>query len=224
MYQVSIIEWVSRKKEILPPSKETTPKKETPARGPLCFFVRDWANPRSFLHIQVSRTDVKPDEVSPVRQMEDLVRGYLGASAQLHRQVKGRIILATNAALWPTPNLGGPATCAIDEFSFSPDAHLDAELQLADDYDRWLKTNKQEVDLSLWVQDQEDPRHMFHVLLFKSAFGPESRDLWSGTIRYEYASHPHIEAGSVRHRAADVIDCTGGVVERVRLKETASAR
>lgn len=214
MYRAMISDWIVETETGDP--EPVRVRRRSGEGAEFILYGRDWEAPNRYVQIVVVRDSSSPPAARQIADAES--RNVLGPGAILTRRSAGSVVISNGAVLWPSPGPNGVVTCTVDTFRFKDDGHIEMGLRFADDYVRWLRKNRGEVELSMWIADDDDHRRFMHVLLFGSAYGPESLRRWPGTIRFSYVSNPHVDPDSLEHDAADVLAFTGGTLERVRLR------
>jgi quinol monooxygenase YgiN len=106
----------------------------------------------------------------------------------------------------------------VNEWFFKEDGDIDEGLAAAADYVAYMKTNNPGLELSLWLQDHNNPLHFFHVSVFASQEVAERERKSEGTKRFTDRLYPEIHLDETfTQPECDVVLSSGAQLESVSL-------
>jgi len=104
----------------------------------------------------------------------------------------------------------------VNEWYFKEDGDVDEGLAAAAEYVASMRANNPQLELSLWLQDHDNPLHFFHVSVFASQEAAERERQSEATRRFTNRLYPEIHLDETfTHPECAVVLSSGAQLEPV---------
>ncbi|NIW80882.1 MAG: hypothetical protein GWN16_16090 [Calditrichae bacterium] len=185
----------------------------------LSLWLRGLDEPLRFFHITVF-DDMKVFEnavkSNAIERFVDALYPEIDQSTHVAPQCD--VVLSSGAKLKPIRDINAPDVTVINDWYFREDGDVNKGLTAASEYVDWMKKNKPELQLSLWLRDRENPLRFFHIIAFDTAESAQEGRQWEGTLKFVDELFPEIHEDSVKQPKGNVILSSGGNLKPIPLQ------
>lgn len=106
----------------------------------------------------------------------------------------------------------------VNDWQFTEAGDIEEGLEAATEYVRYFEEDVPELELSLWLRDRENPRHFFHIAVYRSDAALQREFKSAGTERFVERLYPEIRQDETfTAPVCDVVLSSGATLEAVGL-------
>ncbi len=108
----------------------------------------------------------------------------------------------------------------IHDWKFKKDGNVEKGIVAAAELVDYFKKNEPYIKLSLWLRDQKEPLRFFHIMVTESQEAFKKICQTEAIMRFVEKLYPEIDQKSLTAPACDIVLCSGGTLQTIRLRKT----